>query len=1101
MSLNSYNNPRISLQFGKTIAIYFVALVMLLCIFSFAIAAEEEGVCARVRIRLTQDAVIARNAFKATLEITNAPENVTLGNITVTLNITDGNNQTANNLFGIHLPELSGISDINGGGVIEPGNTAIATWLLSATRDAAPDVPVTYYVGGEFSYKQGDSTITMPLFPAPILVKPDPLLVLDYFWVRNVYSNDPFTPEIEPAEPFPLGLMVQNNGKGVANNFRITSSQPEIIENEKGLLIDFKIIGTQVNSEPVSPSLTVNLGNIDPGTTSVAKWLMTSSLQGKFIEYTATFEHIDGLGIPRLSLIDTVNIHELNHAVRVDIPADDNKPDFLVNDVPDDDFMPDTLYNSEGPTEVVNIGLNPSISSQIVDGHLEAQLSVTVPTGWVYIRTEDPGQDQFRLKQVIRSDGREIRLDDNTWTTHRTIRLVGQAPYREHLLHLFDKDSTGSYTLVYEVSGTDTDADKDGYISAAFGGDDCDDSNPNIHPGALETCDGKDNNCDGQVDEGFDVGAPCSVGVGACKAEGVKVCSPDKLSTVCNAVAGAPTVELCGDGIDNNCDGQVDEGFDVGAPCSVGVGACKADGFKVCPADKLSTVCDAVEGTPTAEICGDGIDNNCDGQADEGCQCSGNTDCFTSFYCQKSIGDCQGTGFCIIKPLSCSSLDEPVCGCNGSTYTNIECTALSGVSVDYTGKCNNAPVANAGTDQNVITGNLVTLDGSNSFDSDGDMITFLWTFVEVPAGSAVTDASLSDANSAQPKFIPDIDGSYLLSLIVNDGLKDSTPDEVTITAKTPNVAPNAKAGSDQNVLAGNIVYLDGTGSSDPDKGPLPLSYLWSFFTIPSNSLLSDNDIRSGEQANASFTTDVAGTYEVKLTVSDGDLSSEDTVQIIATSPNVPPNANAGADMTIYLSNTAVLDGSSSNDPDGEPQALTYSWSFVSVPKGSRLKNTSIIGRDTASASFVPDVTGTYVLELMVSDGEDSAYDNVAITVIPVPQVPDLSSTWSNVSNTGPSKKTGYKVSGSLTISNTGNGTANGVVVNVYISNDTNPDSGDVLIKTLKYSSIRAGTSKSSTISYTTSTNPGSKYLISVIDPDNTVPESNEENNISSGVIP
>jgi len=113
-----------------------------------------------------------------------------------------------------------------------------------------------------------------------------------------------------------------------------------------------------VNADPFPPSLTVNLGNIDPGMTSVAMWMMTSSIQGKFIEYKATFEHVDGLGIPRLSLIDTVNIHELTHAVRVDNPSDDNKPDFLVNDVTDDDHLPDTLYNSTGPVEDVSIGLN-----------------------------------------------------------------------------------------------------------------------------------------------------------------------------------------------------------------------------------------------------------------------------------------------------------------------------------------------------------------------------------------------------------------------------------------------------------------------------------------------------------------------------------------------------------------------------------------------------------------------------------------------------------------------------------------------------------------------------------------------------------------------
>ena len=66
-------------------------------------------------------------------------------------------------------------------------------------------------------------------------------------------------------------MMVRNNGKGVANNFRITTSQPQIIENEKGLPIDFKIIGTQVNSDLLLPSLTVILGNITPARISVSK--------------------------------------------------------------------------------------------------------------------------------------------------------------------------------------------------------------------------------------------------------------------------------------------------------------------------------------------------------------------------------------------------------------------------------------------------------------------------------------------------------------------------------------------------------------------------------------------------------------------------------------------------------------------------------------------------------------------------------------------------------------------------------------------------------------------------------------------------------------
>lgn len=63
----------------------------------------------------------------------------------------------------------------------------------------------------------------------------------------------------------------------------ITSGQPTIVDNEKGLLVNFKIIGTQVGSQSMQPTLVVNFGNIEPQSTVVARWLLTSSLQVKLL--------------------------------------------------------------------------------------------------------------------------------------------------------------------------------------------------------------------------------------------------------------------------------------------------------------------------------------------------------------------------------------------------------------------------------------------------------------------------------------------------------------------------------------------------------------------------------------------------------------------------------------------------------------------------------------------------------------------------------------------------------------------------------------------------------------------------------------------------
>ena len=147
-----------------------------------------------------------------------------------------------------------------------------------------------------------------------------------------------------------------------------------------------------------------------------------------------------------------------------------------------------------------------------------------------------------------------------------------------------------------------------------------------------EICDGKDNNCDGQIDEGFDLGSSCTVGVGECQRTGVKICGDDGKAT-CSVVPGAPQPEVC-DGKDNNCDGQIDEGFDLGNSCEVGVGECKRTGTKICGQDGQVT-CDATPGTPQPEVC-DGKDNNCDGQIDEGFDL-GNS-------CEVGVGECKRTG-------------------------------------------------------------------------------------------------------------------------------------------------------------------------------------------------------------------------------------------------------------------------------------------------------------------------------------------------------------------------------------------------------------------------------------------------------------------------
>ena len=233
---------------------------------------------------------------------------------------------------------------------------------------------------------------------------------------------------------------------------------------------------------------------------------------------------------------------------------------------------------------------------------------------------------------------------------------------------------------------------------------------------------------------------------------------------------------------------------------------------------------------------------------------------------------------------------------------------------------NTRPVADADNDQTVLLGATVTLNGSGSSDVDGDPLTFEWFFLSVPDGSL---AAFDDPSAVMPVFVVDLAGTYVVQLVVNDGTEDSAPDNVEIS--TSNSAPVADAGPDQTVPLGALVELDGSGSSDPDGDPL--NYDWTLTAAPAGStaILSNPAV-----VNPLFVADVPGEYTISLVVDDNNLGSDTAIVLVATE-NSAPVADAGEDQTAFVDDEVVLDGSGSSDADGD--ALTFSWSFTSVPAG------------------------------------------------------------------------------------------------------------------------------------------------------------------------
>jgi hypothetical protein len=182
--------------------------------------------------------------------------------------------------------------------------------------------------------------------------------------------------------------------------------------------------------------------------------------------------------------------------------------------------------------------------------------------------------------------------------------------------------------------------------------------------------------------------------------------------------------------------------------------------------------------------------------------------------------------------------------------------------------------------------------------------------------------------------------------------------------------PWAKAGADQDVHTTTPVALSGGESSTPRTGAV-LTYDWELVMRPASSAAS---LSSATAKDISFTPDRDGTYVVRLIVDDGTAHSRpDDVTIVAS--NDGPTAVASADVHVYTGGNVTPTAAASTDPDGD--TLTYAWTVTQKPAGSTAPITS---PDQAAPTFVPDVDGTYVLTLTVTDpaGAVSTPDHVVV---------------------------------------------------------------------------------------------------------------------------
>jgi hypothetical protein len=297
--------------------------------------------------------------------------------------------------------------------------------------------------------------------------------------------------------------------------------------------------------------------------------------------------------------------------------------------------------------------------------------------------------------------------------------------------------------------------------------------------------------------------------------------------------------------------------------------------------------------------------------------------------------------------------------------------------VNVTSK-NEPPIADAGPDQTVGEGSLVTLDGSNSSDPEspkGNSLSYQW---KQTAG--MPSVTLSNPQSVQPTFtapnVSSVGTSLTFELTVTDSGNLQSTDTTIVNVTGDNDPPTANAGADQTVDENTVVILHGSNSFDPDDGIK--SFQWEQIDGPMVTLSDPTTEQPTFAAPEVSAGGVSLTFQ--LTVKDsGGLQSSDTTIVNVTGDNDPPTANAGDDQTVMEKSTVTLDGSNSSDPDDGIHS--YRW--------KQIEGRSVTFSDPTSAQPTFEAPGfdesgdkALIFELVVTDSgglQSSDSTNVSVS--------------------------------------------------------------------------------------------------------------------------
>ena len=292
---------------------------------------------------------------------------------------------------------------------------------------------------------------------------------------------------------------------------------------------------------------------------------------------------------------------------------------------------------------------------------------------------------------------------------------------------------------------------------------------------------------------------------------------------------------------------------------------------------------------------------------------------------------------------------------------------------------NLAPIVNAGEDQTITLPSTASLSGIVSDDGLPLSVSVTTTWSKVSGSGTVIFSNPNELNTTASFSEA---GTYVLALSASDTELNVT-DEITIVvnpAPVQNQAPQVNAGQDQTITLPNTANLVATATDDGlPSPPAQLTFTWSKVSGPGTV-----NFGTPNSLTTTATFDIAGSYVLRITVSDSDLSASDDVIVNVNAQgqqNLAPVVNAGTDQTLAITEIATLTGTATDDGLPTGSSLFYLWEKVSGPAAVGFNAPNSL---QTQAQFSAE--GVYVLRLSVSDSQFTTTDEVQITVV-TPNVP------------------------------------------------------------------------------------------------------------------